>query len=122
MITASNLTDRITILAPRTDRDAYGAQQTAYIPLRKVWANVKFSKGSRALDSGEMWMQNSIVVTTRIHKELTEYCRLEWDGKTYQIDSYNRSRTDGSITITASKIDTGNPTAEASIAMPDENE
>lgn len=122
MITASNLTDRITILAPHTDRDAYGAQQTAYIPLRKVWANVKFNKGSRALDSGELWMQNTIVVTTRIHKELTEYCRLKWDDKTYQIDSYNRSRTDGSITITATKIDTGNPMAEASIEQPEESE
>ena len=32
-------------------------------------------------------------------------CRLRWDDKTYAIDSLNRSRRDGSITIVASVLD-----------------
>lgn len=112
MITASNLTKRIDVLAPATVRSTYGAQKTTYPKVCSLWADVKFSKGARALDNGELWMQNSIVVTTRINASLTDRCRIGWDGKAYQIDSFNRDVQQGSITMTCSRIDNGDPDAE----------
>lgn len=115
MISSSILNERVTVMCPRTVRDSYGAQVTSYVRHGDVWANVKFLRGARALDYGDELHGAVIVVTTRLHACLTEFCHLCWDGKEYQIDSFNRSRADGSITMTCGRIDRGNPMAEASI-------
>lgn len=107
MITASNLLFRIGILTPTVTRDEYGAQVTRYDLTRTVAADVKYNKGRRILEHGELWLPTTIGVTTRLHPDLTEHCRILWDGKTYQIDSLNRNHFEGSITIVASKIDEG---------------
>ncbi len=107
MITASNLIYRIGILTPVITRDEYGAQVTTYNLTRTVSADVKYNKGRRILDHGEMWLPTTIGITTRLHPDLTEHCRIRWDGKTYQIDSLNRNTFEGSITIVATKVDEG---------------
>lgn len=107
MITASNLLFRIGILTPTVTRDEYGAQVTSYALTRTVAADVKYNKGKRILEHGEFWMPTTIGITTRLHPDLTEHCRIVWDGKTYQIDSLNHNPFEGSITIIASKIDEG---------------
>lgn len=107
MITASTLRYRVTIFTPATVRDKYGSQSVTFNETRTVWADVHFKKGSRALDHGELWLPNTIEVTTRLHPELTEYVRLRWDGKMYQIDSLNRDVFQGSITILATRVDEG---------------
>lgn len=107
MITASNLTYRIDILKPVVGQDRFGAQHVRYDYLRTVCADIKYNKGRRALEHGELWLPSTIAVTTRIHEDLTDRCRIRWDGKVYQIDSFNRNRFEGSITITASRVDEG---------------
>ncbi len=107
MITASNLHDRVGILVPDVARDSFGSQSVTYHEARKVWANVKFNKGSRALEHGEMWLPTTIVITMRIHPEVNEYVRLTWEDKTYQITSLNKDIHEGSLTITATTIDEG---------------
>jgi len=107
MITASNLLYRIEILTPVITRDQYGAQVTAYHVARTVCADVRYNKGRRILEHGELWLPTTIGITTRLHHELTDACRIRWDGKIYQIDSFNRNPFEGSITIIASKTDDG---------------
>jgi head-tail adaptor len=82
MITASNLLFRIGILTPTVTRDEYGAQVTSYALTRTVAADVKYNKGKRILEHGEFWMPTTIGITTRLHPDLTEHCRIVWDGKT----------------------------------------
>ena len=107
MLTASNLKYRIGILTPAVSRDRFGAQHTRYDLTRTIYADVRYDKGKRVLEHGEMWLPSSIVITTRLHPELTDHCRIAWDGKVYQIDSFNRDTFEGSITIKASRIDEG---------------
>lgn len=107
MITASILTERIQILTPSVARSAYGAQSVSYLSAGTCWARVQYSRGARALDHGEVWMQNSIVVTTRNLSYISDRCRIRWDDKLYQIDSFNRSKIDGSLTMTCTRIDEG---------------
>ena len=107
MITASNLVYRVGIFQPVTVRDIYGAQAVRYQFVRNVWADVKFKKGSRALDYGEVWLPTTIVITTRLHSDINERVRLRWDDKIYQIDSLNRDHFNGSLTITATQVDKG---------------
>ena len=112
MITASTLAYRVAILRPVTVRDIYGAQSVRYAYVRDVWADVKFKKGNRALDHGEVWLPTTIVITTRLHSDINERVRLRWDGKVYQIDSLNRDRINGSLTITATEVDKGSGTLD----------
>ena len=108
MISAGKLADRVSILVPTTIQGQFGEQVTTWENVRTVWANVVFQRGVHALNAGEGWLTGSIVVTMRDNKTIHDRCRLKWDGKTYLIESFNRSGRDGSITIVASKVDEGN--------------
>lgn len=105
MLSSGSLNQRVFILVPEVTRNEFGEQQTEWTKAKKVWANVIFKRGSQALNVGEAWMSRAIAVTMRDNNLINERCRLEWDGKIYAIDSLNRSRPDGSITITAVAID-----------------
>lgn len=107
MISAGTLTERVDILTPEVSRGSMNEQVVEYKKTTTVWAGVIYQRGARALSAGESWMNNSIVVTMRYMSVVTDRCRLVWDGKTYRIDSCNRSKKDGSITITASVLDEG---------------
>lgn len=108
MITAGKLTERVGILLPSVTRSETGEQLTEYDEVCKVWANVIFQRGSQALAAGEVFLNRSVVITMRNNRVVTDRCRLKWDGKTYLIESMNRSGHDGSITIVASVVDEGN--------------
>ena len=87
------------------DRKELGGQQVEYIPLGDPkWARVTYQKGARALDMGDVWIPNGIVVTLRWTMGVTERCRLVWEGRTYQIESLNGSRHEGQWTIVASRV------------------
>ena len=62
--------------------------------------------------AGESWLTGSVAVTMRDNKTIHDRCRLKWDGKTYLIESFNRSGRDGSIAIVATKVDEGNQPPE----------
>ena len=112
MLSAGKLNDRVSILVPNTKQGQFGEQVTTWDNVRTVWANVVFQRGVHALTAGEGWLTGSVTVTMRDNKTINERCRLKWDGKTYMIESYNRSSRDGSITIVASKVDEGNQLSE----------
>ena len=108
MLSAGKLSDRVTILEPTTEKGKFGEQVTTWRTGKTVWANVVFQRGVHALNAGEGWLTGSITVTMRDNKIIHDRCRIKWDGKTYLIESFNRSGRDGSITIVASKVDEGN--------------
>lgn len=107
MITAGILTERLTVYTPVITKGKYNEQSVEYVEGPTVWGRVLFQRGAMALDAGEVWMSRSVVITMRDRKDISDRCRLGWDGKIYRIESFNRSRTDGSITITASLLDEG---------------
>lgn len=108
MLSAGKLNERVAILVPMTVQGQFGEQVTTWKNERTVWANVVFQRGVHALNAGESWLTGSITVTMRDNRMIHERCRLLWDGKTYLIESFNRSGRDGSITIVATKVDEGN--------------
>ena len=108
MISAGKLKDRVTILNPINSQGKFGEQVTAWEAVKDVWANVIFQRGVHALTAGEGWLTGSISVTMRNNNIIHDRCRLKWDGKVYLIESFNRSGSEGSITIVATRIDEGN--------------
>lgn len=108
MITAGKLSERVVILMPEVTRGESGEQVTDFKEVKTVWANVLFQRGAQALVAGDVYLNRSVVITMRNNSLITERCRLKWDGKTYIIESLNRSGHDGSITISASVLEEGN--------------
>lgn len=107
MLRAGSLNERIGILVPTVNRGEYGEQEVIFTRKKTVWAGVTFQRGAKALVAGEVWMSGSISVTMRDNSLVNDRCRLEWDGKTYAIESFNRSKADGSISIVCNVIDEG---------------
>lgn len=113
MLTAGSLKDRVIILAPVLERgEMFGEQTIAYVDVKTVWAKVDYRKGSLMLTAGESWMNNEIGVTMRYNSIMSDRCRLRWDGKMYEVESLNGSRTDGSMVIIATRIDEGSGVEE----------
>lgn len=113
MLTAGSLKDRVTILSPMSERGKmFGEQTVVYVDVKTVWAKVDYKRGSQIITAGEVWMSNEIGVTMRYNSIVTERCRIKWDDKIYQVDSLNRSRTDGSMVIMATRIDEGSDVEE----------
>ena len=105
MITAGKLSERVDILVPEVTGGESGEQITEFAESKTVWANVLFQRGTKALVAGDVYLNRSVVITMRNNSLITERCRIRWDGKTYVIESLNRSGHDGSITISASVIE-----------------
>lgn len=107
MLRSGSLTERVGILVPMVDRGKFGEQEVTFSKEKTIWANVVYQKGVQALTSGEVWMSGSISVTMRNNPLINDRCRLEWDGRVYAIESFNRSKVDGSISIVCNVIDEG---------------
>lgn len=107
MLRAGSLNERIGILVPAVNRGEFGEQEVIFIKKKTVWAGVTFQRGAKALTAGEVWMSGSISVMMRNNPLVNDRCRLEWDGKIYAIESFNRSKVDGSISIVCNVIDEG---------------
>ena len=110
MLIAGNLTERIDILTPQVTRGTFNEQKVEYVKAVTVWAGVAYQKGVMALSAGEVWMSRTVSVTMRNNNIINDRCRLVWDDKTYRIESFNRSKKDGSISITATVLDETNQT------------
>lgn len=107
MISAGILTEKIIPLTATIRRGAMGEQLEDWTEGEFIRARVTYARGARALNFGEAWMANSISVLIRYTKRINDRSRFRWEGSLYQIDSFNGSYAEGSITITASKIDEG---------------
>lgn len=112
MLQAGSMNERVVVLAPVVGRGVYGEQVCIYEEVATVWARVQYQKSQKALSAGEVWMSSQVVVTTRVNGKINDRCRLKWDGKLYQLESYNRSKADGTITMVAALIDDGEDDAQ----------
>jgi head-tail adaptor len=107
MIIAGSMTERVHILSPESERGVYGELKIDWKDVKTVWARVVYAKGSSVITSGEEWLKHSVTVTMRDNAVMNERCRLLWDKKVYSVDSFNRTKTDGTITVVATYIDNG---------------
>lgn len=112
MLRAGSLSERVDILVPFVERGALNNQNVVYVKSKTVWADVIYQKGAQALSAGEVWLTRVVSVMMRNNDIVNDRCRLGWDGKTYVIESFNRSKKDGSIAIVASMIDETNNVEE----------
>ena len=100
-----SLRDRITLWNPTRKDSEYGAGYIKYTPMAKVWANVSFVKGQRAMRNGEVDVYQTVMVRLDCHAMLTKRTRIEYDGRFWIIDSFNRDLGKNECQLTMFEID-----------------
>ena len=108
MISSGLLKDRISFLQADTTRNSFGEQVQIWNPVYSCRADVRFSKGSRAILAGEVWNPTSVVITCRKGGKINNRQRISWEGNQYNIVSINPDVTDRSLTIIADLINENN--------------
>ena len=108
MISSGLLKYRRSFLQADVDRNSFGEQIQTWIPTYTCRADVKFSKGSRAILAGEVWNPTSVVITCRRSDKINNRQRIRWEGNQYNIVSINPDAADRSLTIIADLINENN--------------
>ena len=69
-----------------------------------IWASVTWNKGMKAMREGALDAYDTVMVRTRWNPFLTRDCFIGFEGRIYQIMSYNADRMDNTIQITAQEM------------------
>ena len=99
------LNSRITLWNPTRQQSEYGAGYIKYTPMVKVWANVTFVKGQRAMRNGEIDVYQFAMVRLDCHPLLNRRTRIEYDGRYWIVDSFNRDLEKNECQFTIFEID-----------------
>ena len=108
MAISSGLRDkRVTFLQKQeTDggRFGRGAAAPTWEPVCTVWANVTFSRGTKALRHGALDAYDVIMIRALYHPKVNRSMRLRYDGRLYEIESFNADRSTNDLQITAHEV------------------
>ena len=69
-----------------------------------LWASEKFDKGMKSLREGALDSYNTIMFRMRYVSGMDEWCLIQFQGKWYQITSFNESYRNNEIQITATRM------------------
>ena len=100
---AGMLKDRIQVLrrVMPDGRIGKGSAKHTYEPVACLWAAVTWNKGMKAMREGALDAYDTVMVRTRWNELLTRDSFIGFEGRIYQIQSYNADRMDNTIQITA---------------------
>ena len=107
MLSSGMRDKRVAILAKQeTDGGRFGRGATAptWEPIAMVWANVTFARGTKALRHGALDAYDVIMVRCHYIKRATRDCRLQYDGRTWEIESFNSDYRQNELQITAHEV------------------
>jgi len=109
MVSAGYLDQRVEVLTPEyTGRSIGGQQVVTWKSEGTRAAAVKYLKGSRLLEMGDVWLPSTVVITMRYTDKVTERSMLIWNKKRYRIVAPpNGTLREGTLTITADLVNDG---------------
>ena len=68
------------------------------------WASERFDKGMKSLREGALDSYNIVMFRMRYVQGMDEWCLIQYQGKWYQITSFNESFRNNEIQITATRM------------------
>lgn len=94
---------RVTVAKRATDtQESFGKQgQPKYELLGTFWMAETFTKGVKAMHEGAMDAYDTVMFRCRFVKQLDRWCLLKYNGKWYQIQSFNEDYQENQIQMTA---------------------
>jgi head-tail adaptor len=99
------LTERITIAKRVEVADGFGRQgQTKYEVLGEFYAAKDFNRGVKALREGAFDAYDVVMFRMRYNEQVDRWCLIKHQDKWYRILSFNDSKRDNQIQITAEEM------------------
>lgn len=97
---------RVTVARRKGDAAAtFGkAGQPKYEILGTFWMAEDFNKGVKSLREGAYDAYDTVMFRCRFNKHFDRWCLLKYNGKWYQIQSFNESYQENQIQITAIEL------------------
>lgn len=95
---------RVAIMTRSTsDIGSFGRNSAgqSYAYAATVWAAVDFNRGTKAMREGAYDGYDRVMFRMRWNPTVDRSSMLVWDGRTYQIESFNADRYQNTIQITA---------------------
>lgn len=97
------------IIAKRAEQQAQvfggaGNGTTQYTILGTFWAAEDFNRGTKSLREGAFDAYDTVMFRLRYNANIDEWCMVKFNGKWYQIQSFNADYQDNQIQITAVKM------------------
>ena len=75
--------------------------QPKYEILGTFWMGETFNKGVKSLREGAMDAYDAVMFRCRFNKDIDRWCLLKYNGKWYQIQSFNEDYQENQIQMTA---------------------
>lgn len=94
---------RVVVAKRATDESAtFGKSgQPKYYILGTFWMGETFNKGVKAMHEGALDAYDTVMFRCRFIKQLDRWCLLKFNGKWYQIQSFNEDYQENQIQMTA---------------------
>lgn len=81
-----------------------------YTILGEFWAAESFNKGVKSLREGAVDAYDTVMFRMRYHAEIDRWCLVQYQGRWYQIQSFNADYQTNEIQITATEMANQNVT------------
>lgn len=81
-----------------------------YTILGEFWASEKFDKGMKSLREGAIDAYDTVMFRMYYYAGIDRWCLIQYQGRWYQIKSFNESYQDNEIQITAIEMANQNVT------------
>lgn len=84
----------------------YGRRSSGqrYQMLGEFWAAESFSKGVKSLREGAVDAYDTVMFRMRYHEQIDRWCLIQYQGRWYQIQSFNADYQTNEIQITAMEM------------------
>ena len=81
-----------------------GAGGVRYSILGEFWAAEDFNRGTKSLREGAIDAYDTVMFRMRYHADIDRWCLIQYQGRWYQIQSFNANYQDNQIQITAMEL------------------
>lgn len=75
-----------------------------YTLLGEFWASEKFDKGMKSLREGAVDAYNTVMFRMRYNADIDRWCLIQYQGRWYQIQSFNEDYQTNELQITATEM------------------
>lgn len=75
-----------------------------YTLLGEFWASEKFDKGMKSLREGAVDAYNTVMFRMRYNADIDRWCLIQYQGRWYQIKSFNEDYQTNELQITATEM------------------
>ena len=105
--TSGMMNKRVTVAKRAADAASgygKGAGGARYSILGEFWAAEDFNKGVKSLREGAYDAYDTVMFRMRFHKDIDRWCLIQYQGRWYQIQSFNANYQDNQIQNTEMEL------------------